>query len=115
QRPSSLPEPIRTFQELANFSANANGERSIQLDNDPQSRNSWVVDFNPAVLVATGAQNNVQVVADDGMGTAIYTSMYIAKGDGSPLNASLSLFYEALTISNQVRSNFNINVMHYYT
>jgi hypothetical protein len=102
-RPSSRAAPLRTFSGLAEAAAdieNAAPLPGFHADDDPLDRNSWFVDSSQIVTVVTYAQNNWQLISEEGMGGDAYIAKYLVKTE-IDLAQSLSLLLDAIRVSKQ--------------
>jgi hypothetical protein len=102
-RPSSRDTPLRTFSGLADSADQENNlprPPRFHADDDPLDRNSWFVDSSQVVTVVTYAQNNWQLISEEGMGGDAYIAKYLVKSE-IDLAQSLSLLLDAIRVSQQ--------------
>lgn len=99
-RPSSRGSELRTFVGLATDDHRSAAPAQFHADDEPLDRNSWFVDSSQVVTVVTYAQNNWQLISEEGMGGDAYIAKYMVKTQ-IDLAQSLSLLLDAIRVSQQ--------------
>lgn len=98
-RPSSSLQPMISHRECADLQEK--DPFLLDVDGSLMGRNGMFTNCAPTVSVASGCQNDVQLTLSQGLGGYSYTTKYVSKGLESKLCHTLSLFYEAVTVSKQ--------------